>query len=303
MNPSISDHAMLVLDDNTVVQQPSKAFRFINCCADLDEFQEVVRNSWDTPLEGRPMFVVWKKLQRLQHHIRKLSKPLSNLHKEIAQAREDLNKAQNELMTDRLDGDKINVVKSCSEKLLNLQELDDSMVRQRAKIDWLRLSDGNNKYFHASIKMRQQFKSIKRLQKGDGSFVTDQKGMKNEVLTFYNNLMGTKLNELEGIDVEAMRTGRQLNATQRDMLTCSVTEDEITIALKGIGNDKAPGIDGFGAYFYKKAWQIIKLDVIAAVQDFFSNNRMYRAVNCSLVTLIPKHNGAKEIKDYRPIAC
>jgi hypothetical protein len=30
---------------------------------------------------------------------------------------------------------------------------------------------------------------------------------------------------------------------------------------------------------------------------------MYRAVNCSLVTLIPKHNGAKEIKDYRPIAC
>ncbi|CAK8538037.1 unnamed protein product [Lathyrus sativus] len=30
---------------------------------------------------------------------------------------------------------------------------------------------------------------------------------------------------------------------------------------------------------------------------------MYRAANCSVVTLIPKHKGAKEIQDYRPIAC
>lgn len=73
--------------------------------------------------------------------------------------------------------------------------------------------------------------------------------------------------------------------------------------MNGIDNDKAPGLDGFGACFFKKAWHIIKQDVIATVQDFFRNNRMYRAVNCSSVTLIPKHKGAKEIKDYRPIAC
>lgn len=73
--------------------------------------------------------------------------------------------------------------------------------------------------------------------------------------------------------------------------------------MNGIDNDKALGLDGFGAYFFKKAWHIIKQDVIATVQDFFRNNRMYRAVNCSSVTLIPKHKGAKEIKDYRPIAC
>ncbi|CAK8562588.1 unnamed protein product [Lathyrus sativus] len=30
---------------------------------------------------------------------------------------------------------------------------------------------------------------------------------------------------------------------------------------------------------------------------------MYRAANCSVVTLIPKHKSAKEIQDYRPIAC
>lgn len=73
--------------------------------------------------------------------------------------------------------------------------------------------------------------------------------------------------------------------------------------LKVLGNAKAPGTDCFGAYFFKKAWQIIKGDIVEAIQDFFRNNRLYKAVNCSLVTLILKHNGAKEIKDYRPIAC
>ncbi|CAK8562812.1 unnamed protein product [Lathyrus sativus] len=246
------------------------------------------------------MFVVWKKLQRLQPHVMKLSKPLAEIHKEIARAREELNKAQDTLMTDRLDADKIHMVKQCSDNLIRLQELDDSMVRQRAKIDWLRLRDGNNKYFHASIKGRQQLNNITQIQRIDGTMVTDQKGMENEVISFYRNLMGTKLNHLEGIDTAALRNGSQLDAAQRYMLTGHVTEDDITTALKGIGDDKAPGIGGFGAYFYKKAWNIIKLDVIAAVQDFFKHNRLYRAANCSAVTLVPKHKSAKEIKDYRP---
>ncbi|CAK8578896.1 unnamed protein product [Lathyrus sativus] len=120
MNPNISDHAMLVLHDNIEVQQPSKGFRFINCCADLDNFQEVIKNSWDILLEGRPMFDVWKKLQRLQPHIRKLSKPLAEIHREIARARDDLHKAQDNLMTNRLNGEKINMVKRCSENLITL---------------------------------------------------------------------------------------------------------------------------------------------------------------------------------------
>lgn len=86
------------------------------------------------------------------------------------------------------------------------------------------------------------------------------------------------------------------------MLIKPVTEKQTTAALKIIGNDKASGFDGFGVYFFKQAWQIIKEDVVEAIQDFFTNNRMYKDVNCSTVTLIPKHNGSKEIKDYRPNA-
>lgn len=39
------------------------------------------------------------------------------------------------------------------------------------------------------------------------------------------------------------------------------------------------------------------------VQEFFINGRLYRASNCSIVTLIPKSKEANRIKDCMPIAC
>ncbi|GAU23387.1 hypothetical protein TSUD_334350 [Trifolium subterraneum] len=70
-----------------------------------------------------------------------------------------------------------------------------------------------------------------------------------------------------------------------------------------IGDLKSPGIDGCGAYFLKKAWRIVKTDILRAVHDFFDNGRLYKAANFTLVTLIPKHKEVKRIKEYRPISC
>lgn len=44
-------------------------------------------------------------------------------------------------------------------------------------------------------------------------------------------------------------------------------------------------------------------DLLSAVQEFFVQNKLYKVVNCSLVTLISKRSGAKTMKDIRPIAC
>jgi hypothetical protein len=100
-----------------------------------------------------------------------------------------------------------------------------------------------------------------------------------------------------------MRDGPQLSNEQRHNLTAPITEKEIECALQSIGDLKSPGIDGYGAYFFKKAWQIVKPDVLRAVHDFFDNGRLYKAANCTLVTLTPKYKEAKRIKEYKPISC
>lgn len=122
-------------------------------------------------------------------------------------------------------------------------------------------------------------------------------------MNFYNNLVGTENNNLIGIDINAMRDETQLNHMQRKLLVEPIGELETLTALKGIGDLKAPGLDGYGATFFKANWNIIKVDLLAVAKEFFEDEKMYLAVNNTLVTLILKNSEAKTIKDFRPISC
>jgi hypothetical protein len=144
---------------------------------------------------------------------------------------------------------------------------------------------------------------LRAIYKEDGTLLTNHEDIEQEVLQLYGNLMGRADDNLRGIDIVAMRTGPQISSDQRELLITPITEGEIYTALKSIGDLKAPGLDGYGAHFFKSTWSIIKTDFLAAVWEFFYENSMYSAVNSTLVTLIPKHSAAKTIKEYRPISC
>jgi hypothetical protein len=49
------------------------------------------------------------------------------------------------------------------------------------------------------------------------------------------------------------------------------TPVEIKNAVFSLNKDSAPGPDGFGAIFYQTFWNIIHLDVINAVMQFFAS--------------------------------
>lgn len=71
---------------------------------------------------------------------------------------------------------------------------------------------------------------------------------------------------------------------------------------KGLGDLKSPGIDGYASKFSKASWHTIKVDVMRVISDFFEKGKLYKVVNYTVVTLIPKSEEAKSIRDYRPIA-
>lgn len=48
---------------------------------------------------------------------------------------------------------------------------------------------------------------------------------------------------------------------------------------------------------------MIKVDVRKDVQELFKCGRIYLAMNCALVTLIPKTPNAKTIREMSPISC
>ncbi|GJW43819.1 retrovirus-related pol polyprotein from transposon TNT 1-94 [Tanacetum coccineum] len=60
--------------------------------------------------------------------------------------------------------------------------------------------------------------------------------------------------------------------------------------------------DGFTFEFYRKYWNLIDHDVVAAVTSFFSTGIFPPGCNSSFIALIPKSQEAKMVKDFRHIS-
>nr|XP_043611422.1 uncharacterized protein LOC122583015 [Erigeron canadensis] len=82
-----------------------------------------------------------------------------------------------------------------------------------------------------------------------------------------------------------------------------VSLEEIKDVMFSIGDNKAPGPDGFTSAFFKKSWRVIGDEVSSAIQDFFVHGRLLQEVNHTILALIPKVSTPATVFDYRPISC
>ncbi|GKA24834.1 putative reverse transcriptase domain, reverse transcriptase zinc-binding domain protein, partial [Tanacetum coccineum] len=74
-------------------------------------------------------------------------------------------------------------------------------------------------------------------------------------------------------------------------------------AMFSMGDDKSPGPDGYTVAFFKEAWEIIATDVTDAVREFFTNGKLLKELNHTIIALIPKIQSPLRVNDYRPISC
>lgn len=212
---------------------------------------------------------LWLKLKRLIPDLNHLSRPLNGIQGKVEDARKHLNEAQVNLAGDRMNPKLMEYAKFWTKQLLHWREIEEIDLRQNAKIDWLRISDGNNAYFHASIKSMKKHNFIGTITKEDGTILFSHDQIEQEVLSFYSNLQDTADNRLQGINIAAMRQRTQLNMEQRDLLIRPFTTQEILFALKGIGYNKTPRLDGYGSRFFKQSWSIMGNGVCCG-EGFFS---------------------------------
>jgi hypothetical protein len=62
------------------------------------------------------------------------------------------------------------------------------------------------------------------------------------------------------------------------------SEQEITNTIKELPNEKSPGLDGFIGLFFKECWEIIKVDILATVDQFYNlNHQGLQFLNQALV--------------------
>ena len=94
--------------------------------------------------------------------------------------------------------------------------------------------------------------------------------------------------------------------TLSDQQICSlnrpISNMEIEDTVFQLGSHKAPGLNGIPAFFFQHFWDTVKTNVTNAIQAFFNLGSLCRALNNTLITLIPKISFPKEVSHFRPIS-
>nr|GEW08797.1 hypothetical protein [Tanacetum cinerariifolium] len=54
--------------------------------------------------------------------------------------------------------------------------------------------------------------------------------------------------------------------------------------------------------FFKDSWSVVGDEVCKAIRDFFSNGKLLKEINATVISLVPKVAAPSKVSDYRPIA-
>jgi hypothetical protein len=84
-------------------------------------------------------------------------------------------------------------------------------------------------------------------------------------------------------------------------LTRAFSVEEVREVIWYSDGDKSPGPDGFNFKFLKVCWDIIKIDIMNFLHEFFESATLPKAFTASFLTLIPKKDHAQALSEYRPI--
>jgi hypothetical protein len=80
------------------------------------------------------------------------------------------------------------------------------------------------------------------------------------------------------------------------------SEEEINEAIFSSYPEGTPGPDGLSFLFYQKFWEVVKRDMFNLFKDFHEGRLELFRLNFALVTLVPKVEGADEMKNFIPIS-
>ncbi|KAK4348291.1 hypothetical protein RND71_034630 [Anisodus tanguticus] len=300
---TFSDHSLCLISIFDHNERSNRPFKFFNMWSQHPSFGSIVTKAWQQNVLGTAQFSFCRKQQRLKHPLKQLNlKEYSHISARVKRAKNELEIAQIDAMNNPQDSQKLLRVENLRHNSVLLCEAEICFLRQLAKCEHLKNSDRCTKFFHGMVKRNSKRNHIAAITKQDGSLTTSNDQVVTEFLEYYEGLLGTR-DPCQPIDMGIIHSGNRLTPEQGEELTRSATDSEIKAAVFDIGDDKAPGPDGFSAGFYKKSWDIIGGDFCDAVKEFFSSGQLLKQINHTIIALVPKSTHSPMVTDFRPISC
>ncbi|MBA0845023.1 hypothetical protein Goarm_005853, partial [Gossypium armourianum] len=289
-----SDHRPLLLStipDLSISQ--GRTFRFLAGWTKHSDFSNLVKERWNfagNMVESLNNFTFFAKDWN-----RNIYGFLGTRKRNIMRSLNNIQKTLEHSSSTYLAGKELEI----RDVLENVLDHKDLLWRQKARCDWLQLGDQNTKFFYSRTLRRRKFNRIITLRIDNGEWCTDQDILQAKAVEYFEELFGEDSSTLRDIPNVGFPS---FNSSEITFLKASITNEEIKRALFDMAPLKAPGSDGFHAYFFQSQWDILGNDVCQWVKDIFDRRLIEPELNNALIVLIPKKESLEDFSHFRPIS-
>jgi hypothetical protein len=293
-----SDHAPIILMRGCM-QYGKSSFKFENMWLKDEGFVDKVKSWWSSfSFMGSPSFILAKKLRALKGEIKKWNREVfGNVgarNKAWAEELESLDRLEEIRRLSEEEKERRRVLAFDLEASLLQEEIS---WRQKSRVRWLKEGDKCTKFFHQVASANRRINSIESLMV-NGSPSSDPASISEHVVNYYESMFSEPLSwrpRLDNLEFD------RLNGDEASSLEIPFEEKEVRKVIKGMDRDKAPGPNGFSMAFFQDCWEVVKEDFMAVFEEFYTRGKFVKCINSTFISLIPKIQGAKEVKDFRPI--
>lgn len=174
----------------------------------------------------------------------------------------------------------------------------EALYFQKARQKWLQQGDLNTKYFHSSVAWRRVRNNFNGMPI-DGQWCEDKDVVKDKVRDFFKK----RFEDVFGPQVRPDNVCfNSISESDNEMLVGPFSEEEVKNAIWSCDSSTSPGLDGLNFSFIKHNWEVIKKDILLAVEDFACSGSWSRGSNASFICLIPKSDNSRSLGDFKPIS-
>lgn len=299
LSSDYSDHCPLLLQ---VLSQPwtCRRFRFEFFWVKLPGFLDVVTAVWAGELRhADPCRTVDNKLRNLARALKCWSsKQVGSVRLQLSLAREVVFRLDSAMESRTLTAQERALRKDLKVRTLGLASLSRTIARQRSRLRFLAEGEANTRFFQLQACHRGRKNVIRSLSVNGNEIVANEQ-MACALWEFYNSVLGSDFERPHRLNLQALG----VPTFDLAILEEPFTEEEVWAVIRDLPNERAPGPDGYTGLFYKTAWPIIKFDILAAFNAFWSlDYRSFHLLNDAFMILLKKKPAPLEIRDYRPIS-
>ena len=166
------------------------------------------------------------------------------------EARGTLYRAQADLLSNPNDSGLLRNEKICLKNFHELVRAEEGFLKQKSRIQWLKLGNQNSNFFQKAVKARNSRNSIKSITLENGCRLEDPASIREEFVNHFQSVLGSNMQD--STSVEYNMDGLVWSSDHLDILNSRITHEEIKRSMFSIDNAKAPGPDGFSSFFFSK---------------------------------------------------